>query len=26
VLTYEGTEEIHALAVGHALTGLSAYR
>jgi glutaryl-CoA dehydrogenase len=26
VLTYEGTEEIHALTVGHALTGLSAYR
>ncbi len=26
VITYEGTEEIHALAVGHALTGLSAYR
>jgi glutaryl-CoA dehydrogenase len=26
VLTYEGTEEIHALAVGQALTGLSAYR
>jgi glutaryl-CoA dehydrogenase len=26
VLTYEGTEEIHALAVGQAMTGLSAYR
>jgi glutaryl-CoA dehydrogenase len=26
VLTYEGTEEIHTLAVGQALTGLSAYR
>ena len=26
VLTYEGTEEIHALTVGQALTGLSAYR
>jgi glutaryl-CoA dehydrogenase len=26
VLTYEGTEEIHSLAVGHALTGISAYR
>ena len=26
VLTYEGTEEIHTLALGHALTGLSAYR
>jgi glutaryl-CoA dehydrogenase len=26
VLTYEGTEEIHALAVGQALTGLAAYR
>jgi glutaryl-CoA dehydrogenase len=26
VITYEGTEEIHALALGHALTGLSAYR
>lgn len=26
VLTYEGTEEIHALAVGQALTGISAYR
>ena len=26
VLTYEGTEEIHALAVGQALTGQSAYR
>jgi glutaryl-CoA dehydrogenase len=26
VLTYEGTEEIHALAVGHAITGISAYR
>jgi glutaryl-CoA dehydrogenase len=26
VLTYEGTEEIHALVVGQALTGLSAFR
>jgi len=26
VLTYEGTEEIHILAVGQALTGISAYR
>jgi len=26
VLTYEGTEEIHTLAVGQALTGISAYR
>jgi glutaryl-CoA dehydrogenase len=26
VLTYEGTEEIHVLAVGQAITGLSAYR
>jgi glutaryl-CoA dehydrogenase len=26
VLTYEGTEEIHALTVGQALTGLSAFR
>jgi glutaryl-CoA dehydrogenase len=26
VLTYEGTEEIHALAVGRAVTGISAYR
>jgi glutaryl-CoA dehydrogenase len=26
VLTYEGTEEIHALALGNALTGISAYR
>ncbi|MBO0822092.1 MAG: acyl-CoA dehydrogenase family protein, partial [Nocardiopsaceae bacterium] len=26
VITYEGTEEIHALAVGQALTGISAYR
>ena len=26
VLTYEGTEEIHALTLGQALTGLSAYR
>jgi glutaryl-CoA dehydrogenase len=26
VLTYEGTEEIHALAIGQALTGFSAYR
>lgn len=26
VLTYEGTSEIHTLAIGQALTGLSAYR
>jgi glutaryl-CoA dehydrogenase len=26
VITYEGTEEIHALAIGDALTGISAYR
>jgi len=26
VITYEGTEEIHALAIGQALTGMSAYR
>jgi glutaryl-CoA dehydrogenase len=26
VLTYEGTEEIHTLAIGQALTGMSAYR
>jgi glutaryl-CoA dehydrogenase len=26
VITYEGTEEIHGLALGHALTGISAYR
>jgi glutaryl-CoA dehydrogenase len=26
VLTYEGTEEIHTLALGHALTGIPAYR
>ena len=26
VITYEGTEEIHALALGNALTGISAYR
>jgi glutaryl-CoA dehydrogenase len=26
VLTYEGTEEIHALVVGQALTGRSAFR
>jgi len=26
VLTYEGTEEIHILAIGQALTGISAYR
>jgi glutaryl-CoA dehydrogenase len=26
VLTYEGTEEIHALSLGQAITGLSAYR
>ena len=26
VLTYEGTEEIHTLALGHAITGISAYR
>ena len=25
VLTYEGTEEIHTLVVGHALTGLRAF-
>jgi len=25
VLTYEGTEEIHTLAMGQALTGISAY-
>jgi glutaryl-CoA dehydrogenase len=26
VLTYEGTEEIHVLAIGQAITGISAYR
>ena len=26
VITYEGTEEIHSLAIGQALTGISAYR
>jgi len=26
VLTYEGTSEVHQLAIGHALTGFSAYR
>jgi glutaryl-CoA dehydrogenase len=26
VLTYEGTEEIHMLALGQAITGISAYR
>ncbi len=26
VLTYEGTSEIHTLALGHALTGIAAYR
>jgi glutaryl-CoA dehydrogenase len=26
VLTYEGTEEVHTLALGHAITGLPAYR
>jgi glutaryl-CoA dehydrogenase len=26
VLTYEGTEEVHALTIGNALTGLSAFR
>jgi glutaryl-CoA dehydrogenase len=26
VLTYEGTEEIHALTLGQVLTGISAYR
>ena len=26
VLTYEGTEEVHTLVLGHAITGLSAYR
>lgn len=26
VLTYEGTSEIHALVIGHALTGLAAFR
>jgi glutaryl-CoA dehydrogenase len=26
VLTYEGTEEIHTLAIGQALTGIAAYR
>jgi glutaryl-CoA dehydrogenase len=26
VLTYEGTSEVHQLAIGQALTGISAYR
>jgi glutaryl-CoA dehydrogenase len=26
VLTYEGTEEIHTLALGQAITGIPAYR
>jgi glutaryl-CoA dehydrogenase len=26
VLTYEGTQEIHTLVLGEAITGLSAYR
>jgi glutaryl-CoA dehydrogenase len=26
VLTYEGTSEVHQLAIGHALTGIAAYR
>jgi glutaryl-CoA dehydrogenase len=26
VLTYEGTEEIHSLALGEAITGMPAYR
>jgi glutaryl-CoA dehydrogenase len=26
VLTYEGTSEIHSLAIGQTLTGLSSYR
>lgn len=26
VLTYEGTEEVHTLALGHAITGIPAYR
>ena len=26
VLTYEGTQEIHTLVIGEAVTGLSAYR
>lgn len=26
VLTYEGTSEVHTLVIGHALTGLAAYR
>jgi glutaryl-CoA dehydrogenase len=26
VLTYEGTEEMHALSIGQALTGLAAFR
>jgi glutaryl-CoA dehydrogenase len=26
VLTYEGTEEMHALSLGQAVTGLSAFR
>ena len=26
VVTYEGTAEVHALVIGHALTGLGAFR
>jgi glutaryl-CoA dehydrogenase len=26
VVTYEGTAEVHTLVLGHAVTGLSAYR
>jgi glutaryl-CoA dehydrogenase len=26
VLTYEGTEEVHALSIGQAVTGLNAFR
>jgi glutaryl-CoA dehydrogenase len=26
VLTYEGTAEVHALTLGHALTGIAAFR
>ncbi len=26
VVTYEGTAEVHALVLGHALTGIQAYR
>ena len=26
VVTYEGTHDIHTLAIGHELTGISAYR